>query len=143
MASVTMTYTVQSCPNCNKRLLKVAAGSYLIGSPLITCKKCGKTYRTDLRVEWYRYPTKWTLWAIPLIMAVGILIVGALMGEPAIGIMGAIFGLLFGLCFTIKDVVRMIRSKRRMKEPEYLAKLLLYGAVSIDEYEQFMQQAKQ
>lgn len=142
MASVTMTYVVQSCPKCNKKLLKVAAGAYIIGSPLITCKKCGNTYRTNLRKEWYEYPTKWTLWGLPLIITSGMLLVGLLMGEPAIGIVAAIFGLFLGLCFTIKDIVRMVKSKKRMKDPEYLAKLLLYGVISKEEYEQFMLKTK-
>ena len=140
MASVQMTYVVQSCPHCNKKLLKVAAGMYIIGSPLITCPKCDKTYRTDLRVEWYKYPTKWILWAMPLIMSGSILLGGTLLGEPVIGIVGAIFGLLLGLCFTIKDIVRMVKSKKRMKNPEYLTKLLLFGVISADEYKQFNNQ---
>lgn len=33
MAHVKMTYIVQSCPRCNKKLRKVAAGAQIIGSP--------------------------------------------------------------------------------------------------------------
>ena len=142
MSGITLTYIVESCPHCNKKLLKVVAGAYIIGSPLITCKKCGNTCKTDLRKEWYQYPTKWTLWAIPLVLSVGILLTGVCMGEPAIGIMGAIFGLFFGLCFTVKDVIRMIKSKKRMRDREYLEKLLRYQIISRAEYEQWMMDAR-
>lgn len=141
MAGITMQYLVQSCPHCGKKLLKVTAGAFIIGSPLITCKKCGKTSITLLRKEWYEYPSKWTLWALPLIMAGGILLVGTLMGDPAIGIMGASFGLLLGLCFTIKDIIRMLKSKKRMRDPEYLAKLLMLNLISTEEFDQFMRDA--
>lgn len=136
-----MTYVVQSCPHCGKKLLKVAAGAYIIGSPLITCKKCGGICRTALRKEWYEYPTKWTLWALPVLIAGGILLTGACMGEPAIGVMGAIFGLVLGLCFTVKDVIRMLKSKKRMRNREYLARLLMYDVISAAEYEQLMKDA--
>ena len=141
MAHVKMTYLVQSCPKCGKRLLKVAAGAQMIGSPLITCKGCGSTYTTDLRVEWYKYPSKWTLWGMPLIIAGVMLLVGMLMGEPAAGIMAAIFGLILGLCMTAKDIVRMLQSTKRMRNPEYLAKLLEGGLISPDEYATFMRSA--
>lgn len=142
MAHIKMTYIVQSCPRCNKKLLKVAAGSQLIGSPLLTCKTCGNTYKTDLRVEWYKYPQKWMLVGLPLIITAAMLLVGFLMGEPAVGVMAAIFGLIFGLCFTVKDLIRMINSKKRMRNAEYLAQLLLYGVISPEEYETFMREAQ-
>lgn len=141
MAHVKMTYVVQSCPKCGKRLLKVAAGGQIIGSPLLTCKGCGRTYKTDLRAEWYNYASKWTLWGIPLIITGTMLLVGMLMGDPAIGIMAAFFGLIFGLCMTAKDLVRMLQSKKRMRDPQYLAKLLEYGLITADEYETFMRSA--
>lgn len=141
MASVKMAYIVQSCPYCGKQLLKVAAGSVIIGSPLITCKTCGHTYKTDLRVEWYKYPTKWTLWGLPLIITGAMFLVGLFMGEPAVGVLAAIFGLILGLCFTIKDVIRMLQSKKRMRDPKHLEALLAYNVISQEEYDQFTKNA--
>lgn len=141
MAHVKMTYIVQSCPHCGKRLLKVAAGGQIIGSPLLTCKQCGRTYKTDLRTEWYNYPSKAMLWAMPLIIAGVMLLVGMVMGEPAIGVLAAIIGLIIGLCISFKDVVRMIQSKKRMRDPQYLDQLLQYGAITQSEYETFKRDA--
>ena len=142
MAHITMTYAVQSCPHCKIKLLKVAAGSQIIGSPLLKCKKCGNTYKTNLRVEWYKYPQKWTLVGLPVIITASMLLVGFLMGEPAIGVMAAIFGLIMGLGFTIKDLIRMASSKKRMRSAAYLNQLLQYNAISPEDYETFMRSAK-
>ncbi len=141
MATIKTTYMIQSCPRCGKRLLKVAAGSTLIGSPLITCKGCGKTYKTSLREEWYEYEHKATIFIVPAIIPIGMLVVGMFMGEPAIGVMAAIFGLIIALCFLIKDGIRIIMSLRRMKDAAYLDQLLQYDAISQREYEAFKQKA--
>ena len=137
MATIKTTYVIQSCPKCQKQLLKVMAGTTIIGSPLITCKKCGTTYKTNLRTEWYNYQPKYMLWLLPLLLTVSMLAVGVVMGEPAIGVAAAIFGLLFGLGFTIKDLIRMIKSKKRMRDPKHLENLLLYGVISPAEYKTF------
>jgi len=141
MATVKMAYVIQSCPHCNKELLKVAVGTKIIGSPLLTCKGCGHTYRTELRTEWYDYSPKWMLWGMPLILFVIGLVVGLCMGEPAIGLIAAFFALIIGLCITGRDVVRMIKSKKRMRNANYLAQLLLYGVTTKEQYENFMQKA--
>lgn len=141
MAHVTVHYTVQSCPVCHKQLLKVTTGSTIIGSPLITCKKCGRTYRTDLREEWYQYDHKWQLWAMPFIITAIGFVVGMLIEGMAIAIMASAFMFIFGLCWSLKDLIRMFKSKKRMRNPEYLAQLLVYGVLTPGEYEEFMKNA--
>lgn len=141
MASIKMQYIVQSCPRCGKKLLKVPVNSTLIGSPLITCKGCGQTYKTDLREEWYEYEHKVMTFAVPAIIPVAMLVVGMFMGEPAIGLMAAIFGLIFALCWCLKDIIRIIMSLRRMRQQSYLDKLKEYGAITQREYEEFSQKA--
>lgn len=137
MASVKINYTVQSCPKCDKKLLKVMTGTVLVGSPLITCKKCGDTYRTDLRVEWYKYPNKMTLFLVPLLIPVGLLLTGTIMEDLVIGIMAAILGIFISLSLVIPELIRVFRSKKRMKDKAYLQRLLLAKEISMDEYEEF------
>ena len=137
MATFKTTYVIQSCPKCRNQLLKVMAGTTIVGSPLITCKQCGTTYKTNLRTEWYNYQYKYTIWLLPLLIPSFGLIVGAAMGEPAIGVMAAILMLPFGLGFAIKDLIRMIKSKKRMRDPKHLENLLLYGVISPAEYKTF------
>jgi len=147
MAHVKISETIQSCPRCGKKLLKVTTGAVLIGSPLITCKKCGVTYRTDLRVEWYRFPQKWTIFALPAIIAAVILLMGFLFmvkseEDILIVILVAFFGFFVGLCFTVRDVIRMLQSKRRMRDAAYLQRLLQFGVISREEYAQLCSQIK-
>ena len=132
----------QTCPYCKKRLLTVSVGSQIIGSPLITCRKCGRTYRTNLRTEWYEYPQKWTLVGIPLIVTFTMLLTGCLMGDSAIGIITAFLALIISLCFSIKNLIRMIVSKKRMRNAKYLAQLLHYDLITSEQYENFMRKAK-
>lgn len=141
MATIKTTYMIQSCPRCGRKLLKAPAGSTLIGSPLITCKGCSRTYKTSLRNEWYEYDHKATIFIVPAILPIIMLVVGMFIGEPAIGVMAAIFGLIIALCFLIKDGIRIIMSLRRMKNTAYLNQLLQYGAISQQEYENFKQKA--
>lgn len=142
MAHIKVYETVMSCPKCGKKLLKVTTGSVLIGSPLIDCKKCGITYKTDLRVEWYKYPTKKIIFVLPALIPIMLLLVGIFMGDPAIGIMAALFGVVFSVCFLAKDLIRIYQSKKRMRNQEYLQRLLMAGMISLDEYTRFSQEAK-
>ena len=141
MATIKTTYVIQSCPRCNKQLLKVAAGSTLIGSPLITCKGCSHTYKTSLREEWYAYGHKAVIFVVPILIPVAMFAVGALMFEPELGVMAAIFGLILALCFLMKDIIRIIMSVRRMRNAAYLDKLLEYGAIAQKDYDEFKQRA--
>ena len=141
MATIKTTYIIQSCPRCGKKLLKVAAGAVLIGSPLITCKGCGRTYKTDLRQEWYDYERKAMVFVVPAILPIIMLIVGTVMENLALAVMAAIFGLIISLCFIGKDVYRIIMSKRRMRDVKYLDQLLQYNAITQREYEEFKKSA--
>ena len=141
MAHIKINETVMSCPKCGKKLLKVTTGSVLIGSPLIDCKKCGITYRTDLRTEWYKYPSKKAIFLIPALIPVVMLLVGMFMGDPAIGVMAALFGVVFSVCYLAKDLIRIHQSKKRMRNKEYLHRLLMEQIISVDEYALFSQEA--
>lgn len=142
MSGLKVPYIVQSCPKCGKQLLKVQAGTKMIGSPLITCKKCNITYRTDLRVDWYKYEHKWSLWIAPLLIPLILLLVGTILEDFAIGIMAALFGLLFSFFLCGKELLRVVQSKKRMKNRDYLQKLLSFGAISTEEYLRLMREAK-
>lgn len=142
MASIKVKYVVQSCPKCGKKLLEQQAGTKTIGSPLITCKKCDTTYRTDLRVEWYKYEPKWSILIAPLLIPVALLLAGTILGEPAVGIFAAIIGLFFSLFLCGKDLFRVLQSKKRMKDRDYLQKLLVFGIIGPEEYLKLNNDAK-
>ena len=142
MASIKTVYVVQSCPLCKKELLRVQQGTKEIGSPLLPCPRCKITFRTDMRVEWCHYELKWFWYLLPLLLAVGMLVVGALMGELAIGIMASFLGLIIGLCMSLAKVPAIVRSKKRMKDPGYLSQLLEYKVLTKAEYDDFMAKAK-
>ena len=130
------------CPKCNARLFWGGGGSLIIGSPLVYCKKCDRIYQTFMRVEWYEYPSKWTMIGFPIILPATVLLVGLLAGEAATAVFAAFIMLLVGLCISAKDSIRMLRSKKRMRNAEYLERLLQYEAISREEYERFMRKAK-
>lgn len=130
MATIKMNYMIQSCPVCGKRLLKVAQGATIIGSPLIKCKHCKRTYRTNLREEWVDYDHKWQFWVIPLLLPILLFVIGAIISDITIGICAGVFGLILGLGLFIKDGIRIIKSIRRMKNPAYLDELVKYGILS-------------
>ena len=142
MAHITINETIQSCPRCGKKLLKVTTGSVLIGSPLITCKKCGTTCRTNLRAEWYKHPAKKTVFVVPAILPFGLLLLGLFVGDPETAIFTALFGVIFSVCFLTKDVIRILLSKKRMRSKAYLQRLLMAQMISMDEYAQFSMNAK-
>ena len=127
-------YIVQSCPKCNKKLLKVAAGSHRIGSPLITCKNCQIVYNTPLRVEWYKYGPKWMVFGLPFIMAAIMFIVGIMMNNIPLGIMAAVIGFCIGLCISGCDCIRIYKSKKRMRDGNYLNQLLKYNVIDQNEF---------
>lgn len=142
MGSVRITYHVQSCPACNKQLLKVQAGTTLIGSPLITCKKCGRTYRTELRTEWYQYQNKWVVFIWPILLPTIFLLASLFMEDIAVGVFGALFlALPLGLVMSGKETIRIIQSKKRMRDQAYLSQLLQMRIISVDEYMELVSKA--
>lgn len=138
MAKIGIHYTVQSCSRCGKRLLKVESGSLLL-----ICNKCGITYRTNLREEWYQYQPKRLIFRWSVILSLVFMMAGCSGAGNVYGLLaGAVFGILIGLCISTVDFVRILLSKRRMRRAEYLRKLLDYQAISWSEYEQFSKNAK-
>lgn len=140
MATIKVPYAVQSCV-CGKELLRIPSGSQEIASPLVTCPKCGKIYRTDMRVEWYAYPRKWSVFIVLPLIVVVMFLVGAVMYDAVIGIMAALFGLIIGLFITMKDVFRIIKSKNRMRSAGYLDQLNQAGLITPADYAAFRAKA--
>jgi len=147
MARIRVTYTVQSCPQCKRELLRIKDGVTRIGSPLVTCRGCGNTYRTTLREEWYKYTPKIMVlrWSL-IIGALGILSgcdasggIDVFLARIVGGILG---GFIFGLIFSIPDLIRILASKRRMKNLTYLMKLADYRVITWQEYEELRKKAK-
>jgi len=142
MAHRRIRYRTQSCPKCGARVLKVAEGDIVIGSPLLVCKECGCVSYTKLCSEWYNYPKKWMLGGIPLILLAAsiLLIILSEMAPEVIFGLAIIWVITFGV--TAMDVVRMIRSKKRMRDSKYLERLLRHRVISQEEYKSFMRNAK-
>lgn len=141
MASIKINYTMQSCSSCGTELLSVPTGSPEIGSPLITCRHCDKTYRTNLRVEWYAYRHKWLIYGMAPLLFVTMTLFGSIMSDPVIGIMAGFLGLFIGLCMTIKEIPRIVKSKRRMRSAAYLNQLNEYALISPEDYARFRAKA--
>lgn len=147
MARIKVTYTIQSCPKCQRELLRIKDGVTRIGSPLVTCRGCGTTYRTTLREEWYKYTPKIMVILWPLILGALMLFtscdvshgVEVFLARLVGGVLG---GFIFGLIFCIPNFIRILLSKRRMKDLTYLMKLVDYKVITWQEYEQLRQKAK-
>lgn len=147
MARIKVSYTVQSCPQCKRELLRIKDGVTRIGSPLVTCNGCGNTYRTTLREEWYKYTPKLLVFRWSIVLSLLSLLsgcdasggVGAFLARILGGIIG---GFIFGLIFSIPDFVRILLSKRRMRNLTYLMKLVDYNVITWTEYEQLRKKAK-
>ncbi|MBP3540650.1 MAG: hypothetical protein J6K72_02360 [Clostridia bacterium] len=140
MANIKMQYLVQRCPSCKKEVCRCPVGGEKLGPKIVKCKKCGLEMPTQLQVEWYEYKTKWLVFALPFLAAAMGFVVGLFMGEPAIGVMAAIFMALIGLVISGVNIVKMLLSKRRMKNREYLEKLVKYQLITEDEFQSFMQE---
>ena len=115
----------------------ILAKVYLTLTLFLDCKKCGLTYLTDMRVEWYKYPIKWFVFFLPPFVAVGLFLIGTIMADMAIGIFASLFCLLFGICYIVPDVIRIFKSMKRMRDPDYLKRLRQANLISIEEYEEF------
>ena len=132
----------QNCPKCGKQLISVSTLMIELGSPLIVCPRCGKTNYTKLRREWYNYPDKDVLWLIPLVLAIGI---GGLIDYEfeTPGLLVCVPIILLAIIFGGVMMVRIAGSKKRMRDPEYLAELLRWRIIRQEEYEEFMRNAQQ
>ena len=138
-------WRTQDCPQCGTQLLSFATaltGGVEIGSPLIVCPKCGKTSYTKMRREWYNYPNKDLLFFIPLVMAVGIYAIAGSEFGPLGKVMGAIV-LAISVGCGIFEAISIAKSKRRMRDPEYLSELLRWQIIRQEEYEAFMRDAQE
>ena len=141
MATIKIPYTVQSCSACGKELLKIQSGTQEIGSPLVTCPNCGKVYRTDMRVEWYGYRQKWLVYGMAPFLFVVMLLVGSIVSDPVIGIMAGFIGLIIGLIMTLKEIPKIVKSKKRMRSARYLEQLRQAGLITQEDYANFRAKA--
>ena len=128
----------QSCPACNIELVSGELGFTKIGSPLVTCYRCNKTYTTHLRVEWCHYSPKIRPFLIPLFFALGTMLLSL-----SKGLLGALLGALMGFTIGIvlcglPNLFRIVSSILRMRKPEYLKKLLDHGVIQQSEYDMRM-----
>ena len=134
---IRITYTVQSCPRCGKRLLRQDAGTIRIGSPLLHCRKCDQYYRTNMRQEWCHMQGKaWHFLRWPVLLAILFGISMTFTAKHILGLLaGALGGIVFGLVFCIPDLCRLVSSLVRMRNPDHLRRLRDHGIISPDEYE--------
>lgn len=134
---IRVTYTVQSCPRCNKRLLKQEQGSLIIGSPLLHCKRCNQYYRTNMRQEFCHMQGKlWHFLRWPVLLAAIFGIAMLITSKHILGLLaGALGGIVFGLVFMLPSVLRLFGSLIRMRNPDHLRRLRDYGVISEEEYQ--------
>jgi len=135
----------QNCHGCGTKLISAAGGGLTggveIGSPLVVCPRCGKKSYTRMRTEWYNYPNKDLLWFILPVTALGLgVIIWNENGLPDILLGAAVAAIALG--FGAAEWVRIAKSKRRMRDPEYLAELLRWRIIRQEEYEGFMRDAQ-
>ena len=134
--------TVQSCPVCKEELIRGESDFIKIGSPLVTCYKCGRTYKTHLRTEWCHYSPKIRPFLLPLFFALGVMLMSLSKGFWG-ALLGALMGFGIGIVFFgIPNLVRIISSIVRMRKPEYLRKLLDHGVIFQFEYDERMKGRK-
>ena len=134
--------TVQSCPVCKEELIRGESDFIKIGSPLITCYKCNRTYTTHLRVEWCHYTPKIRPFLLPLFFALGTALLSLSNGLWRT-LLGALMGFTIGIVlFCLPNLFRIFFSISRMRKPEYLQKLLTHGVITQFEYDQRMKNRK-
>lgn len=136
-------FQIKSCPACGASLFKVAEGDIIIDSPLVECKACGQISYTKHRSEWYNHPKRWMLWGIPLILVAATILFLLLTGYDPTVILSLAIIWIIAIVITAKDVVRVIKSKRRMRDSRYLARLLQCHVITQEEYETFIRDAQQ
>ena len=134
---IRVTYTVQSCPRCGKRLLKQDATIIKIGSPLLHCRKCKQYYKTNMRQEWYQIKNKkWHIFQIPVLLMPVFGLAMLFTSKHILGLLvGALGGFIIGMILRIPEMFRLIGSMIRMRDPKYLRLLRDHGIISSDDYE--------
>ena len=149
MATIKIPYQLNQCPLCGKTLYKKGANAIAIGSPLLKCKRCKKTYVTDLRCEWYKCTRKTSyilVWPITMIVLVAIMfLVGLIAGDEDYLLVGLFSGILLipiMLIGWIFSLFKIIMSNRRMKRKSYLEELLDAGVIDLKEFAELSAKAK-
>lgn len=145
MATIKIQYEVHSCPTCGIELFRLPVGSLEIGSPIVQCPGCKKYYRNDMKQEWYAYEKKNLVYfKIPLMFLL-FFVVGLFIGgdeRVVMAVMAGAIGLFIGICVSISDIIKIIRSKKRMRDSEYLLLLLMMRIIDKSEFDTFLKNAK-
>jgi len=136
-----MLFSVQSCPACKRQMLVQISGTISIGSPLVTCRGCGQVYHTNLRREYYTFKHKVLTLLWPFILGSAFML-GAFITDNSNFIFLAPICFIVGLCLSIKNIIQMFLSKKRMRDPAYLSKLLLHREIDHSQYQQFLRECK-
>ena len=151
MASVKMYYTTLSCSKCGRQLFKAASGSKSIGNPLLICERCKIISRNPMLDEWYNYPHKASVILLPVLMPVLMGIIMPLLTyimddsglDPRLmAIIGVVLGFIVALCLSISNLVAIIKSNKRMKNPEHLVKLMLTNIITEREHKELLEKAQ-
>ena len=138
-------HSLQRCPNCNMEQFKIRAGFIPVKSPLVTCRYCGTTFRTELRSEWCHFPNKMVSLYLAGCIAVASLVVllwDFLNGDMSRALGAIQFLLWIAFFLLLRDGLRILLSIQRMKDPDYLKQLLQYQVIDEAEYQQLCSTAK-
>ena len=138
---IAVLFTTQSCPACKRPVLVQLSGTIGIGSPLAVCRGCGRVYHTALRREWYTFKHKALTLFAPFLLGCTVLLGGFIMPNSNF-VFWAPVCFLVGLGVSIKNIIQMLLSKKRMGNPAYLSKLLSYGEIDSNQYQHFLSQCK-
>lgn len=134
---IRITYTVQSCPLCGRKLLKQDETIIRIGSPLLHCRNCHRYYKTNMRQEWFQIPNKVQHFLMFSFILMPLCALSFLFTTKDIRglLVGAVGGFVLGLLLKIPELFRLVGSLIRMRNPEYLRRLRDHGIISQEEYD--------
>lgn len=124
---------------------KIYEGFIPVKSPLVTCRYCGTTFRTELRSEWCHFSDKQ---AAPIIagiiaaVALVFLFLDFLKGDMSESLGTIQFLLWIAFFLLLRDGLRILLSKQRMKDPDYLKQLLQYEVIDEAEYQKLCEAVK-
>lgn len=97
--------------------------------------------------EWYNYSHKTSVILLPCIIPVlmgvlmPLLMINSNIDAGISALVGFIFGLIISVCLGISNLIAIIKSKKRMKDPEHLMKLMIMNIINQKEYQKLMSKA--
>lgn len=151
MATIKTTTVTYSCPKCKRQLFCAPQNTYDIGSPILSCPICQLHFRNPMKDEWFNYSKKLQAFLLPALMP--LMMGGVMWLLTAIGssdldpgamlVLGGIIGLIIGVVIAVMNVVRIIKSKKRMKSRRYLSRLLSMNIITMADFEALEKSATQ